>query len=164
LQIIEVADPGHGLTYMRRRTRGQESADRGDRLSPEKGHHSAGMTPIPKEKFYCYVDETGQDPASSVFVVVVVVSAEDQEALRQTLMNIEDAAGTGRRKWHKSRSERRLRYLRMVLESNLVCADVFYGVYQKPIPYFFPMPEVLEGAIKSKGKLNTTARVFRRWH
>ena len=25
---------------------------------------------------------------------------------------------------------------------------------------FFPMLEVLEGAIKSKGKLNTTARVF----
>ncbi len=53
-QIIEVADPGHGLAYMQRRTRGQESADRGDRLSPEKGHHSAGMTPMPKDKFYCY--------------------------------------------------------------------------------------------------------------
>jgi len=56
------------------------------------------MTPTPKEKLYCYVDETGQDPASSVFVVVVVVSAENQDALRQALMNIEDAAGTGRRK------------------------------------------------------------------
>jgi hypothetical protein len=118
------------------------------------------MTPTPKEKLYCYVDETGQDPASGIFVVVVVVSAEDQEALRQALMDIEDAAGTGRRKWHKSRSERRLLYLRMVPEGNLICADVFYGVYQKPIPYFFPMLEVLEGAIKSKGQLNTTARVF----
>jgi hypothetical protein len=49
------------------------------------------------------VDKTGQDPASSVFVVVVV-SAENQDALRQALMDIEDAAGTGRRKWHKSRS------------------------------------------------------------
>jgi len=118
------------------------------------------MTPSRKEKLYCYVDETGQDPTSSVFVVVVVVGAENQEALRQTLMNIEDAAETGRRKWHKSRSERRLRYLRLVLESNFVRPDVFYGVYPKPIPYFFPMLEVLEGAIKIKGKLNTTARVL----
>ena len=91
------------------------------------------MTPTPKEKLYCYVDETGQDPASSVFVVVVV-SVENQEALRPALMEIEDAAGTGRPKWHKSRSELRLRYLRLVLESNLVRADVFFGVYQKPIP------------------------------
>ena len=38
------------------------------------------MTLTPKEKLYCYVDETGQDPAASVFVVVVVVSAENQDA------------------------------------------------------------------------------------
>ena len=118
------------------------------------------MTPTPKAKLYCHVDETGQDPASSVFVVVVAVSAENQDVLRQALMDIEDAAGTGRRKWHKSRSGRRLRYLRLVLESNLVRADVFFRVYRKPIPYFLPMLEVLEGAIKSKGQLNTTARVF----
>ena len=54
------------------------------------------------------MDETGQDPVSSVFVVVVVVSAENQEDLRQTLMNIEDAAGTGRRKWHKRSKVARL--------------------------------------------------------
>lgn len=39
-------------------------------------------------------------------------------------------------------------------------ADVFFGTYQKPIPYFFPMLEVLEGAIKTKGSLNSTERVF----
>ena len=77
------------------------------------------MTPTPKAKLYCHVDETGQDPASSVFVVVVAVSAENQDVLRQALMDIEDAAGTGRRKWHKSRSERRLRYLRLVLLADM---------------------------------------------
>jgi hypothetical protein len=51
--------------------------------------------------------------------VVVIVSAENQEALRQALMDIEDAAGAGRRKWHKSRSERRLRYLRLVLLADM---------------------------------------------
>ena len=35
------------------------------------------MTPTPKEKLYCYVDETGQDPASSAFLVVVAVRFVD---------------------------------------------------------------------------------------
>jgi hypothetical protein len=38
------------------------------------------------QKLYCYVDETGQDTASSIFVVVAVVSAQDQEPLREALM------------------------------------------------------------------------------
>jgi hypothetical protein len=118
------------------------------------------MTPNPKERLYCYVDETGQDPGSDVFVVVVVVSAGNQDALRRALINIEEAAGTGRGKWHKSQPERRLRYLNLALERNLAGVDVYFGVYPKPIPFFFPMLEVLEGAIKSKGKAIAPARVF----
>jgi hypothetical protein len=62
-----------------------------------------------------------------------------------------------------SRSERRLRYLRLVLEINLVRADVFFAVYQKPIPYFFPMLEVLEGAIgQLRSRAREGARLFER--
>jgi hypothetical protein len=49
------------------------------------------MTPTPREKLYCYVDEAGQDPASSVFVAVVV-SAENQDVLWQDLINIEEVS------------------------------------------------------------------------
>src|SRR5437867_639712 len=62
------------------------------------------------QRLYCYVDETGQDSASSIFVVVAVVTAQEQEPLRQALMDIGDVAGTGCRKWHKSKFSRRLRY------------------------------------------------------
>jgi hypothetical protein len=91
-QIIDAHDHGHRSAYLPRRTRGQESADRGYQLSLKIGQHSITMTLTPKEKLYRYVDETGQDAASSVFVVVVVVSAENQDVLRQALINIEEVS------------------------------------------------------------------------
>ena len=104
----------------------------------------------PRQKLYCYVDETGQGAAAEFFVVVAVVSADEQDALRQRLEEIEQAAGTGHRKWHKSRAERRLRYLALMLEAKLLPGQIFYGTYRKPTPYFFPFVETIEGAIKAR--------------
>ena len=113
----------------------------------------------PKEKLYCYVDETGQDAAASAFVVVAVIGAGVQDELRQTLEKIERQAGTGHRKWHKSRSERRLRYLSLVLETQLLAGHIFFGTYRKPTPYFFPFVETIERAVRAKAHDPYTARV-----
>jgi hypothetical protein len=113
-----------------------------------------------REKLYCYVDETGQDAATMFFAVVAVVSAEDHDRLRRKLEEIEEAAGTGHRKWHKSRSERRLRYLALMLESRLLQGQIFFGTYRKPTPYFFPFMETIEGAIKTRANGSYTAKVF----
>lgn len=102
-----------------------------------------------RRKIYCYVDETGQDAASAVFVVVAVTSAGEQDKIRRALIEIEEAAGTGRRKWHKTKPERRLAYLHMVLKEGVVPDGIFYGSYEKPLPYFFPFLEVIEYAVKS---------------
>jgi hypothetical protein len=126
---------------------------------PEPDDATTFMPPQ-KQKLYCYVDETGQDDASRVFVVVAVVSADDQERFREALTEIERAAGTGNRKWHKSRPERRLRYLELALERDIGLEDVFFGSYPKPLPYFFPFIEVLERAIAMKAGPSYTARVF----
>jgi len=116
--------------------------------------------PPEKQKLYCYVDETGQDDVSRVFVVVAVVSERDQENLRQALTDIERIAGTGNRKWHKSQAPRRLRYLGLALERDLGREDVFFGSYPKPLPYFFPLIDVVEQAIKRKAGPSYTAKVF----
>jgi hypothetical protein len=58
------------------------------------------MPPNQRQKLYCYVDETGQDVTSNFFIVVAVVSAIEQEGLRQALLDIEHEAGTGHRGWH----------------------------------------------------------------
>jgi len=96
------------------------------------------------QKLYCYVDETGQDDTSSVFIVVAVVTAGEQEASRRALLEIEREAGTGHRKWHKSRTSRRLAYLNLVLRKNVGRGEVFYSCYRKPLPYFLPFLEVIE--------------------
>ena len=108
------------------------------------------MPPNIRQKLYCYVDETGQDSGSSFFVVVAVVSVEDRDELRQGLAEIEQAAWTGHRKWHKSRPARRLRYLDLVLEKNLTAGDVFFGSYPKPLPYFFRSSRFSNTPLKRK--------------
>ncbi|MFA6306196.1 MAG: DUF3800 domain-containing protein [Patescibacteria group bacterium] len=105
---------------------------------------------INNQKIYAYVDETGQDAGSEFFIVVTVTSDKDQQFLRDALVNIELLAGTGRLKWHKSRHERRMKYLEMVLRKRIGQGEVFFGKYKKPLPYFFPMLETIKQAIIKK--------------
>lgn len=100
------------------------------------------------QKMYCYVDESGQDDTSKFFVVVAVVSTKDQERLRNQLIEIEEVARTHAFKWHKTRHDRRMRYLTLVLERKIAKGDVFTAHYAKPLPYFFPIIKILETAIK----------------
>jgi len=82
---------------------------------------------------------------------VAVVSERDHEPIREALLDIEQFAGTGRRKCGTNfRSARRLHYLTKAFAQNVGRADVFFGSYPKPLPYFFPWIEVLEYAIKAK--------------
>ncbi|MDP2951153.1 MAG: DUF3800 domain-containing protein, partial [bacterium] len=104
------------------------------------------------QKLYCYVDETGQDDSSEVFIVVAVVSDKEQGAIRQSLLEIECLAKTGQRKWHKSKPERRINYLRLLLEKRICQKEVFFASYKKPLPYFLPLLETIEGAINEKAK------------
>ena len=98
--------------------------------------------------------------ASSVFVVVAVVSDREQEEFREVLMDIERAAGTVEHKWHKSHSPKRLRYLELAVGRDAGRGEVFFGCYRKPLPYFVPMIEVVERAIKAKAAPFYTARVI----
>lgn len=41
------------------------------------------------QKLYAYVDESGQDTQGELFVVAVVVTGSERDALRQALRNIE---------------------------------------------------------------------------
>ena len=116
--------------------------------------------PSQKQKLYCYVDESGQDPASAVFIVVAVLSDLGQEELRESLIAIEERTGVRHSKWHNSKPARRLHYIEVVLERNVGFGDVFFGSYPKPLPYFLPLLDVLESAIKTKARAPYTARVF----
>ena len=112
------------------------------------------------QKLYCYVDETGQDSTSEFFIVVAVVNEKEQQALRDELVNIESLAGTGQLKWHKSRHERRMKYLQTVLQRKIGAGEVYFGKYKKPLPYFFPVLETIKKAIVDKAAGDYRAIVF----
>ncbi len=109
------------------------------------------------QKLYCYVDETGQDIGLEFFIVVAVVSDQEQDLLREQLLKIEFLAKIGKRKWHKARSDRRRRYLQLVLEKRIGEGEVYFGHYKKPLPYFLPVLETIEKAIAYKAEDNYKA-------
>ena len=111
------------------------------------------------EKLAVYVDESGQDDTSKFFIVVAVVTSRDQDEIRKKLLEIESEAETNGMKWHRTRHDRRTHYLTLVLKRRVVSGGLYFGRYQKPLPYFFPMIDVLEGAIKRSTKQKYRAGV-----
>ena len=115
---------------------------------------------VDMRKLYCYVDETGQDVTSKIFIVVAVVSGDDQNSLKQKLLETENDAKIGQRKWHKSKAERRLKYLQLVLQKKLGAGEVYFSEYKKPLPYFLPLIDILEKAIADQSVVDYQAVVY----
>jgi len=99
------------------------------------------------QKIHAYVDESGQDDVSRFFVVVAVVNSGEQTLIRDRLLAIERLAKTNTLKWHKTAHDRRMKYLTLAMEYKIAFGEVYVGRYEKPIPYFFPMVDLLERAI-----------------
>ena len=68
------------------------------------------------QKLYAYVDESGQDTLGALFVVATVLTADNQERVRQALERLERASGKGLRKWVKATPRQRLAYMTPVLQ------------------------------------------------
>ncbi len=102
------------------------------------------------QKLYCYVDETGQDVGSAFFIVVCVLSSQEQQAIRQNLVNIEQTTGVGIKKWHISRSPEKEEFMRNIIREGLAKGDIYYSVKRKPLSFFYVMLETIEKAIKNK--------------
>jgi hypothetical protein len=100
------------------------------------------------EKVCCYVDETGQDPVSDFFIIVAVVIIQDPWALREKLIELEQQTRTNGLKWHKTQHGRRMRYLSLAVERKIAAGSVYFSRYPKPIPYFFPMVDLITRAVK----------------
>lgn len=106
--------------------------------------------PQAKQKLYCYVDETGQDAGSNFFVVVSIVSAEEQNAVRSQLLAVEESSKVHARKWFNSRSPIKESFLQAVVKERIAAGDVYYRKFKKPLPFFLPILEVAEKAIKDR--------------
>lgn len=114
----------------------------------------------PKQKIYCFVDETGQDDRSEHFVVVTVVSISEQQALKEAIARLEEQSNVGSKKWHKLRAQEREAFIDMVINAQLAAGEVFFGKFQKPLPFFLPMLETLSRAIQMIAPDNHQAIVY----
>lgn len=47
----------------------------------EPSRKRAMANPQPKQKIYCYVDETGQDTEGDLFLVALVVTGQERDVL-----------------------------------------------------------------------------------
>ncbi len=86
-------------------------------------------------KLFCYVDETGQDTQGRLFVVAVVVTEAERDALRQQCAAIETESGKGQRKWVKSNPNRRLAYMRQVLNIPALKGRLCFSAHYDQLDY-----------------------------
>lgn len=69
-----------------------------------------------KRKFYCYVDESGQDTKGRLFVVSVVIgNREIRDSLENILEEIELSSGKRKKKWQKTTFQHRNAYLEKII-------------------------------------------------
>lgn len=106
----------------------------------------------PPQKIYCYVDESGQDEGSETFVVAVVLCRKDPRALGMRLLEMEETSGVGRFKWHGAKRARSHTFLELTMTERSAIICIFAGHYKKPTPYFPPMTETIERAIKAAAR------------
>jgi len=114
-----------------------------------------------RKKLYVYVDESGQDDVSEVFIAVAIgVFGNERDELEKLVIDLEDEARTGRRKWNNMRHARRVEFFAKVIDRGVGKNNVFFGVYQKPIHYFFPVVEIIEKTIKRMAEKFYIAHVY----
>lgn len=82
------------------------------------------------EKFYAYVDESGQDTKGLLFLVAVVITGAERDALRRRLADIERATGKHQRKWTKTHPLDRARYIEQIICTPGLVRHLFYSLYR----------------------------------
>ncbi len=86
------------------------------------------------KKLYCYVDETGQDTFGNMFIVVAIVVDNERDMILDFLEEAERKSGKTRRKWIKTRTAERDRYLDMAISSKLK-GKIYFRIFHNTKEY-----------------------------
>lgn len=88
-----------------------------------------------KQKLYCYVDETGQDTKGDIFIVSIVVTGKERDKLLNLCEEIEQKSGKQKDKWGRSKSQRRLDYIKRIFSNKSFKEKLRYSVYHDQVNY-----------------------------
>ncbi|MBM3839898.1 MAG: hypothetical protein FJ398_18390 [Verrucomicrobia bacterium] len=83
-----------------------------------------------KHKRYAYVDESGQDTKGELFLVAVVVTESERDALRRRLGEIERESGKCERKWTKTPRDERSRYPERIISLPDLARHLYFSSYR----------------------------------
>jgi len=112
------------------------------------------------QRFFCYVDETGQDTCGELFIVAVVIVGHERNQLRQACEDIERISRKGRRKWIKTKHSRRLAYIQGVLERPIFEGSLNFAVYRNAQDYSSLTAQTIARALIARGERDYKATIF----
>ncbi|MDA1169001.1 MAG: DUF3800 domain-containing protein [bacterium] len=113
-----------------------------------------------KKKFYCYVDESGQDTAGELFVVSVLVLGAQRYELEKALEAIELESGKRKKKWTNTKHKERERYLRSVMRLEGLKNAVFYDVLRGSKEFFAFTANTTAFAVRKRAKKGDEVTVY----
>jgi Protein of unknown function (DUF3800) len=112
------------------------------------------------ERFYAYVDESGQDTEGRLFVVcVVLVESGARETLLAQLEALEARSGKGRAKWHRARFDYRRAYAEELANLTLLVRSLFLIRFTRTQRYHEAMAEAAARSIRERGGGDCRVRV-----
>jgi hypothetical protein len=90
---------------------------------------------IKKHKYYVYLDETGKDINSSIFLVSVLILGEERDNVGEKLKEIEENSGKRCLKWNGTCFEYRKNYIETIMKLEEIKGRLFFKKFYKPSNY-----------------------------
>ncbi|OIO45809.1 hypothetical protein COX24_00570 [bacterium (Candidatus Gribaldobacteria) CG23_combo_of_CG06-09_8_20_14_all_37_87_8] len=89
----------------------------------------------PKQKLYCYVDESGQDTKGKLFLVSIIIPDRERDAMRNELKTIEQKSGKNNKKWTRAKRQQRESYIKQIIASRTFISHIYYSYYHDTKAY-----------------------------
>jgi hypothetical protein len=106
----------------------------------------------PPTRLYAYVDEYGQDTDGRLFVVGVVVTGTQRDAVFQELEALEKRSGKGRVKWRRAKPAYREAYIDGLTALSSLAESLFYVQFTQGKAYIDLTAEATARAVKTKAQ------------
>lgn len=101
-------------------------------------------------KLYAYVDESGQDTGGNLFVVGVVVTGTQRDAVFQQLEALEQRSGKSRVKWRRAKPAYREAYIDGLTSLSSLAESLFYVRFTQGQAYIDLTAEATARAVQAK--------------
>lgn len=113
------------------------------------------------QKLYCYVDENGIETKGKIFIVAIVVVADENDKFMALCEELEKAAGKGRTKWRHTKHSQRIDYLRRVFRNKQFRGSLHFAVFRGKIAQHEATIEAIVRAVKFQAPTERyTTRVY----